>query len=296
MIQYPVATAYELIGKKIADLDKKILAAITSGNTPLAEKLSIERNAALKLKEAIDKVKEAFDQGWDMDQSDLPAMETMILKSAGLVVPDKKDKSKSPFTGRGVDKKPTTGPSESTKEQESLDKQKKEDWKNAEFQIADTLNTSITNMIMAKQNAQHEHKLKLIEKEREAELSNKNLTEKQKEEINKKYDAKISAEKQKAWKKQRNADAISTTIATILAVMKAAPVVPLMVATAVAGAASVIGIMTQPVPEFAGGRYQVTGAQTGRQYTADYTGPARTGLYTKPSLVAETGHEIIIEP
>jgi TP901 family phage tail tape measure protein len=44
------------------------------------------------------------------------------------------------------------------------------------------------------------------------------------------------------------------------------------------------------------GRYEVTGAQDGKRYQAEWAGVPVTGLYTSPSLIAETGSEIIIDP
>lgn len=103
-----------------------------------------------------------------------------------------------------------------------------------------------------------DEKLSALEKERTAELSNKNLTEAQKDAINKKYDAKTRAIKAAAWKKQHNADMIQAVVSTALAVIKAAPVVPLMIAAGVAGAASLATIAGQKPPEFFVGGYTST--------------------------------------
>jgi hypothetical protein len=136
---------------------------------------------------------------------------------------------------------------------------------------------------------------------REAELSNKRLTEKQKADINARYDAKSRALKKAAWEKQHKADLAMAWINLALGVGKAAintwpvPAIPMMAAAAVSGGLQVAAVASQKVPEFAKGRYKVTGAQTGRQYQADFTGPAVTGLYTRPSLVAENGSEMIID-
>ncbi len=43
------------------------------------------------------------------------------------------------------------------------------------------------------------------------------------------------------------------------------------------------------------GKYDVIGADDGRHYSADYGGPMQTGIYSKPTLVAEQGPELIVD-
>lgn len=109
-----------------------------------------------------------------------------------------------------------------------------------------------------------DEKLNALETQRNAELSNKNLTEAQKDAINKKYDAKARAIKKADWEKQHRADIIQAIVSTALAVIKAAPSVPLMIAAGVAGAASIAVISAQKAPEFYEGGYTATSSDSRR--------------------------------
>ena len=131
---------------------------------------------------------------------------------------------------------------------------------------------AIFDIVKANQQAAFDHKMTLFDKARERELSDKNLTEEQKAKINAKYDAKARKLKQDLWVKQRNADIINSIIAGALGVVKASPVVPLMIAAGIAGAASTAVIASQPVPEFS------KGGQTGTGYSfTDRTGQRPAG-------------------
>ena len=297
-----LSDAFKVLDEQISEYDRKIRNAIGSGDIPLAQKLSKERQAAVDLKEAYTELEKQIQKGWVIptdhrtDMGPAPqefTTENLISRTATKLL--SKDKLKSPLVKRDIDLSGT--PSDQAKATEQADQQRREDWRNAEYDMASAVNSTIFNMVRDRQQAELDSQISILEKQREAELANKNLTEAQKDAINNKYDAKARKAKQDAWKKQRNADAVSTTIATILAVMKAGgPLNPVGALTALAGALSVISIMTQKVPEFAKGRYNVTGAQTGKQYNnVGYTGPAVTGLYTQPALVAENGSEMIID-
>src|SRR5690606_39048327 len=89
--------------------------------------------------------------------------------------------------------------------------------------------------------------------QREKELSERNLTEKRKKEINEKYDKLERAEKLRAWKAQKKADILSATINTALAVTRALPNWILAAAAGIAGAAQVAVIASQKPPQFAKG-------------------------------------------
>ena len=273
----------------ISNFDKQINNAITAGDIPLAQKLTAEKKAAQDLLDVYTELKKQIEKGWDVDQRDMAPIEAIVSKTATNVISGKT--GKSPLQSRSNDIQ--SGPTDQTQDQEQLD----QEWKDARIDAALAVNTTLSNIAMNRQQAELDHKLNMLDKQREAELANENLTQQQKDAINSRYDAKARKAKQEAWKKQRNADAISTTIATILAVMKAGgPLNPVGALTALAGALSVVEIMSQKVPEFSKGRYNVTGATTGKQYSnVSYTGPAVTGLYTRPALVAENGGEMIID-
>lgn len=101
--------------------------------------------------------------------------------------------------------------------------------------------------------------------------------------------------KTEQFKRQRTADAIQAGINTALAITKALPNPILSVAAGIAGAAQVGFILAQPVPAFSDGKYNVTTTE-GKKYNANYSGPVKTGIYSKPTLglFSEEGTELII--
>ena len=48
-------------------------------------------------------------------------------------------------------------------------------------------------------------------------------------------------------------------------------------------------------PSINSGQVPVIGADDGQRYWADWTGDAKTGIYTKPSLIAEKGPELVVD-
>jgi TP901 family phage tail tape measure protein len=101
--------------------------------------------------------------------------------------------------------------------------------------------------------------------------------------------------KTEQFKRQRNADAVQATINTALAISRALPNIPLSIFAGVAGGAQVGAILATPIPAFSRGKYPVTTTE-GKRYNATYSGPVKTGMYTKPTvgLFAEDGRELII--
>ena len=57
-------------------------------------------------------------------------------------------------------------------------------------------------------------------------------------------------------------------------------------------AAQTVGTIVQ---QWAEGKYPVIGNDDGKKYWADWTGDAKTGIYTKPSLIAEKGPELVVD-
>ena len=71
----------------------------------------------------------------------------------------------------------------------------------------------------------------------------------------------------------------------------------LAIVVGILGAAQIALIASTPVPEAAEGRYDVMGAKSGKKYSkVPYAGQAKTGIYGQPTLINETGDEIIIDP
>lgn len=54
-------------------------------------------------------------------------------------------------------------------------------------------------------------------------------------------------------------------------------------------------LSTNRVKQRFAGKYDVTGAQDGKRYSADYIGSPKTGLVWNPSLISEQGPEIIVD-
>lgn len=123
--------------------------------------------------------------------------------------------------------------------------------------IADSVFSIVSQNIQAESNA----RISGLEAQRDKELSNKNLTEKQKAKIQDKYDKQIAAEKLRAWKAQKRADILSATINTALAVTKALPNWILAAAAGIAGAAQIAVIAAQKPPQFERGGFIPKGSR-----------------------------------
>lgn len=97
---------------------------------------------------------------------------------------------------------------------------------------------------------QLEEKLKQLQREREAELSNQNLTATQKAAINEKYRKQEADIKRKEFEADKAAKIVQAIIAMALAVVKALPNPITAALAASAGAAQVALITAQPTPRF----------------------------------------------
>jgi hypothetical protein len=69
-----------------------------------------------------------------------------------------------------------------------------------------------------------------------------------------------------------------------------------MGAVIVAGLKQQAKIFKIGVPQAATGRYDVIGQDDGRSYSAPYEQSPKTGIYSSPTLFAETGNELIVDP
>lgn len=155
----------------------------------------------------------------------------------------------------------TTDTEESTKKQT----QSVQDYVDASVTIMSTLVQASREISQRRMNQELDN-LNLM---REAELNNTELTEKQREQIEKRYRQQERNIKRQAFQAQKTADVIQATINTALAVSRALPNIPLSVAAGVAGAAQVALIASQPIPRFAQGT---------EQFITDGTGTSDSGL------------------
>lgn len=186
-------------------------------------------------------------------------------------------------------------------EADDYEKKRLEAWADAKLQIASDVTNAAFSIAKQRIDDQTNAQLSALQKQKDAELSNKNLTEKQRNAIEEKYRKKEAAIKTAAFKKQQAADIIQAIINTALAISKANALlppanIPAMIAAGVAGAAQIAVISAQKVPQFASGRYDVIGQSDNKLYKGvPYAGAAKTGIYERPALVSERGSEMIID-
>jgi len=124
-------------------------------------------------------------------------------------------------------------------------------WTQADtIEATQTTTDAIFTIISNSDQAAFDHKVSLIEKEKELKLKNAKLTEKQREKIEADAAKKIAKLKEEQFRKEKAAAIIQAIINTALAVTKASPNVPQMILAGVVGAAQVGIIASQKVPEF----------------------------------------------
>lgn len=258
-----VVTAYEEIDKKIAETDKKIKDALAQGDTPLAKKLIAEKKAAQELKDSIDEIQKALENGIDLEALKSAVITPLTARQPeGFETDTTTNKGVASWVKKGLGvlgakrTSSANGPSVADKEGEDADAAKREAWRQAELDMVSSVNGAIFDIVSQRQQAEYDHQMNLLEKQREKELSNKNLTEAQKAAINEKYDAKARKLKQEAFKKQKTADVIQSIIDTALAVVNQLgggdplTAIPRSIAAGIAGAAQTAVIAAQPMPEF----------------------------------------------
>lgn len=146
------------------------------------------------------------------------------------------------------------------KVKEQIEKEKKyeEEKNDFIFNSAQAVSDSVFNIISNNQRATSEANIGRLNREREEELSNKNLTEAQKQKINDKYDEKVRQEKRRAWAAEQRAALAQAVINGALAVTKALAqtgvLAPFVIPSILIGtAAQVAVIAAQKAPQFASG-------------------------------------------
>jgi len=144
-------------------------------------------------------------------------------------------------------------------EKENLDKDKKAKDKDAAIQGAEALNGALSSLGANNRRAEADRNMKLLDDQREKELSNKSLTEAQKQAINDKYDAKVRAEKLRAWKADQSAAAKQALISGLLGAAKAMPNIPLAAIALGTGIANALIIRKEAPPIFKKGAMVPTG-------------------------------------
>ncbi|MBB2149185.1 phage tail tape measure protein [Pedobacter gandavensis] len=154
------------------------------------------------------------------------------------------------------------------------------------IEMAQKASDTVFSMLANSRHAETDAAISRLDKERETELSNKNLTESQKEAINRKYDEKVKKEKEKAWKNDQRASIAQALINGALAVTKVLAqtgiLSPFAIPAIVAGtAAEVALIATQKMPQFEHGGYSA-----GDYDTEDKSSPS--GFVRRPTLFSNS--------
>ncbi len=160
------------------------------------------------------------------------------------------------------------------KKQEEIDAENKAAQKRKElsqFTIDQARVVADTVFTIMQQNRQaiFDADMAALEEARERELDNKNLTESQRAQIEKRYKLEEARLKQQAWKQQKDADLAQAVINGALAISRAwtlglPAAIPASIAAGVATAAQIAVIANTKPPKFADGTEFLIGAGTGR--------------------------------
>lgn len=208
--------ALDELNKKIADYNRLINNAAASGDTALVKSLLAEKKAAEDLlqtyKDLIDQVKYGIDP------------KAAMINIAGKGLPDDKKKNFisaiNRFQGNAQGVTYTSGPSEQNQQDEANAKDVRDQIKEAAISTANTVNNAVFDIVKNRYDRELNLALGNIEKLRNAELSSKHLTEKQKAKINEKYDKQAADLKLEAFKKQQKASELQAGINGALAITK----------------------------------------------------------------------------
>ena len=160
------------------------------------------------------------------------------------------------------------------KKQEEIDAENKAAQKRKEltqFTIDQARVVADTVFTIMQQNRQaiFDADMAALKEARERELDNKNLTESQRAQIEKRYKLEEARLKQQAWKQQKDADLAQAVINGALAISRAwtlglPAAIPASIAAGVATAAQIAVIANTKPPKFADGTEFLIGAGTGR--------------------------------
>lgn len=169
-----------------------------------------------------------------------------------------------------------------------------EEVKNFQIEMAQLASDTAFTLMANNRNADTDAAISSIEKQRASELSNKELTEADKQRINERYDQKVRAEKQKAWKAERTAAIAQAVINGALAVTKVLAqtgiLSPFSVPAIVAGTLAQVAIIAaQKPPQFAQGGFS---SSDPAGYVNKETIFARSAT-GRPFIAGEAGREWI---
>jgi hypothetical protein len=247
---------YVKLTTKVADLNQELQDMLALGKTPTPEflaNLKAQEQKVIDITNAMAVAKNGFESYLKLDP-DQP-----VPDNTDYTIPE----DKNPITGEPM----AVG-----------DKMSPEEKKAYAVEQAQVTSDAVFAIVRNNQQAEFDEKMSLLDKQREAELNNANLTEEQKNAIREKYAKKEAALKREQFKKQKAADIIQAVISTALAIIKAAPNPFMMAAAGIAGAASIATITSQKMPEFSQGGYTASSASNqtpaGVVHANEYVVPA----------------------
>jgi len=123
------------------------------------------------------------------------------------------------------------------------------------IQTAETIASAAFQIAANNRQAEEQAQMTMLERQRQNDLNNHNLTQSQKDAINARYDEQERQIKKQAWEADKEAQLEQAIIAGALAVVKALPNPFLAAAAGIAAAAQVAIIESQPTPQFAQGGF-----------------------------------------
>ena len=234
-------TAYQKLTTNVAELNKQLQDMYASGIEPSAEfiaNLKAQEQKVIDITNAVAVAKNGF-QSYLTVNPDEP-----VADNTDYTVPE----DQNPITGEPM---------------EVGNKMSPEDKRAFAIAQAQTTSNALFDIVKSRQQSEYDHKLSLLEKQKAAELNNKNLTEKQKADIEEKYRIQEKKIKTDAFKKEKATAIIQAVINTALAIMNALATggpaaIPLSIAAGITGAAQIAVIAAQETPEFSQGGYTLS--------------------------------------
>ena len=225
-------TAYQLLQKSISDTEQKIK-DLAAANEPVPNSLIHQL--------ALDKQELS-----DVDNY-LKSIESDLTKIKSIQTPAVKGVSGSILT-------PRSGATENYDSQNQLSIDQAKDVESAKQDLIQQGISGAFDLEQSYADAAFDSKIANLERLKDAELANKNLTEAGKHAIEEKYAKKIAALKRQQFIKQKFADANQNLINTALAITKALPNIPLAWIVGAMGALQTGFILAAKVPEYFRGR------------------------------------------
>lgn len=283
--------------------------AAFQGNQPRLDQLKLERtkdltDAELREKQRLEKEKQRLDAEYalltgDKNNTALAAInkkyddELAALKDSfsKKLVAEQEFKDAEAKIQRNRDAEIAKSKEEQKAADDALQNDEEQKKKDAIIASAQSVSDAVFTILSNNRQRETDMALTAIEKQRDKELNNKRLTEKQKAAINKKYDDEAKAVKLKAWKDEKAASIAQAVINGALTVTKILSQTgvfspPALIAAGIATAAQIAIIVSQKPPEFAKGVRNFEGgpALVGEEGMEAIEENGKLWLTTKPTI------------